>query len=275
MNEITSPAARIVGAKWNLADWIMSHFPPLDDVCYVEPYCGGASVFLRKPPSVTEVLNDRNGEIINFFDMLRERTANLVWAIKTTPYSRAELNRAKLPATDPLERARRFYIRSFQSFSSGEGSRTIAWRIQMNDHSLINRWNKTSHLWDCAQRLKNAQLECDTAEVVISRFDTLKTLFYVDPPYVWSTRTAKNDYAFEMDDEAHKALAQQLNQVKGMVVLSGYDSELYQKHYSDWHKVTTQTDTVQKTKRTECLWINRAAVEATLAAQPKPQKQLF
>lgn len=267
MSEITSPPVRYTGGKWNLAPWIISHFPP--HACYVEPFCGGASVLFRKQPSITEVINDLNGEVINFFDVLRERSDELIRAIELTPYSRAELNRAKLWATDPLERARRFYVRSLQAFSSGGGARATAWRIQMNDPSLVNRWNKTSHLWTTAHRLKMVQLECDTAEAIIDRFDTPNTLFYVDPPYVHSTRTDSDDYRFEMDNASHETLATQLKNIEGMVLLSGYNSDLYRDLYLGWEMVSIETDTIQKTKRTECLWINPAA------QQKQAQKRLF
>lgn len=262
MSKISSPPVRYVGGKWNLAPWIMSHFPQ-NYRCYVETHAGGAGVFFCKPPSTAEVLNDRNQEIVTFFDVLRERRAELIEAIELTPYSRVELQRAMKPVEDPLERARRFYIRSLQSFSNGEGERSLNWRFQINKDSLVNRWNKTSHLWACAQRLKAAQLECDTAENVIDRFDDPNTLFYVDPPYVHQTRGEKRLYRFEMTDDDHRALANQLKQVKGAVVISGYDSALYQELYAGWRMVTRETDTVQKTKRTECLWINSRAQQTT------------
>lgn len=253
---ITSPPVRYVGGKWNLAPWIMSHFPE-GYRCLVETHCGGAGVFFRLPalPKAV-VLNDRNQEILNFFEVLRERRAEFIEAIELTPYSRVELQRAMELSDDPLERARRFYIRSLQSFSNGEGERSLNWRFQINKDSLVNRWNKTSHLWACAQRLKVAQLECDTAENVIERFDDPNTLFYVDPPYVHSTRGEDRIYRFEMTDDDHRALADQLKRAKGHVVLSGYDSDLYRDLYADWRMVTMETDTVQKTKQVECLWLS-------------------
>jgi DNA adenine methylase len=217
---------------------------------------------------MAEVLNDRNGEIINFFDVLRERRAELIEAIELTPYSRVELQIAIELSDDPLERARRFYVRSLQSFSNGEGERSLNWRFQINKDSLVNRWNKTSHLWACAQRLKNAQLECDTAEAVIERFDDASTLFYVDPPYVHSTRGEDRLYRFEMTDNDHAALADQLKRVKGDVILSGYDSDLYRDLYADWRMVSVETDTMRKTKASECLWLSPSV-------KVKRQQELF
>jgi len=254
---ITSPVVRGFGGKWNLGPWIISHFP--EHVAYVEPFCGGAAVLFRKSPSDVEVINDLNGEILNFFDMLRDQPDALIRAIELTPYSRAEHKRAMTASDTPIERARRFYVRSQQSFSSGEASRTPSWRFQIDGHSLVNRWNKTSHLYTAAMRLKNVQLECDTADAIITRFDSPDTLLYVDPPYVHSTRTSKDDYAFEMSDDEHRALAAQLNSVEGMVVLSGYDSDLYRELYAGWKMDSIETDTVQKTKRVETIWINEAA----------------
>lgn len=264
---ISSPPLRYTGGKWNLAPWIIGKFPT--HTCYVEPFCGGASVLLRKKPSTAEVINDLNGDILNFFDALRDHTQCLIRAIELTPHSRAELERAQFQSDDSIENARRFYIRSRQSFMSGESSNKPAWRFEINVHKLIDGWNKTSHLWDIASRLKHVQLECDKAENVISRFDDVDTLFYVDPPYVHSTRTASNDYAFEMSDDEHKALAKQLNSIAGMVVLSGYDSELYRNLYPNWRIESIETETIKRTKRTECLWLNPAAQSR------QSQKRLF
>jgi DNA adenine methylase len=161
INEITSPPVRYTGGKWNLAPWIISHFPA--HTCYVEPFCGGASVLLRKRPSTAEVINDMNRQILNFFDVLRDHTDEFIRAIELTPHSRAEFERSQLPSENQIENARRFYIRSRQSFMSSEASKKPAWRFEINVHKLIDGWNKTSHLWQVAQRLKNVQLECDKA----------------------------------------------------------------------------------------------------------------
>jgi DNA adenine methylase len=88
-----------------LAPWIIGHFPVHG--CYVEPFCGAASVFLRKTPAEFEVINDLDGDVVNFFRVLRERTDEFIEAIENTPYSREEYRLAWLPVDDALERARR------------------------------------------------------------------------------------------------------------------------------------------------------------------------
>jgi len=111
-----------------------------------------------------------------------------------------------------------------------------------------------------AKRLKDAQIENDDALSVIKRFDGPETLFYIDPPYLFDTRYSNEEYyAFEMSDDEHVTLANLLQTVEGMVILSGYDHPLYQELYSDWHFVEKAARTNGNHKSTECLWINPAA----------------
>jgi len=64
------PGLRYHGGKFRLAPWILKFFPPHG--CYVEPYGGAAGVLLRKPKSYAEVYNDMDGDIVNFFRVVRD-----------------------------------------------------------------------------------------------------------------------------------------------------------------------------------------------------------
>lgn len=161
------PPLRWTGSKWQLAEWIISQFPP--HLLYCEPYCGGAAVFFRKQPAKIEVLNDLDGDVVNFFTVLRTHTNELVQAVDLTPYSREEYEQAYEPSDDPLERARRFYICSRQSYGAFSGRKT-GWRTQKNwrrGMSINHEWNRLHGLFKAAYRLKDAQIECDDALEVI------------------------------------------------------------------------------------------------------------
>jgi hypothetical protein len=52
--------------------------------------------------------------------------------------------------------------------------------------------------------------------------------------YLFSTRDDGEDYCNEMKDEDHIKLAELLNAAKGAVIVSGYDSDLYNELYKGW-----------------------------------------
>jgi len=259
---LTRQPLRYHGGKWRLASWIISQFP--EHVCYVEPYGGGASVLLRKKVSPIEVYNDTDGSVVNFFKVLREKPEDLCRAIELTPWSREELAAAAEPCEDALEWARRRYVRSFQSRSQTMSHLSPGWKFQksMMGAQVVSLWNDPSHLLLAAERMKQVHIEHDDALQVIQRYDTNNTLFYVDPPYLAETRSrswAGRAYKHEMSTDDHESLAEQLHHLNGMVVLSGYDSDLYQSLYSGWECVSHGAVDGAGNIRQEVLWMNHDA----------------
>lgn len=254
-----APPLRYFGSKWQLADWVVAQMPP--HKTYVEPYCGGASIFFRKPPSKIEVLNDLNGDVVNFFEVLRTQTDELVFAIDMTPFSLVEYELSFEPCEDKLERARRFYVRSYQSFGCGGIAGKTGWRRQLNSEargsSVTHDWARLGGLLKGARRLKAALIDSSDALLTIERFDTPDTLFYVDPPYVFSSRArSSNRYTNEMSNDEHRRLAEALHKAQGMVLLSGYRSELYEDLYGDWSFLTKTNTTNGNGKALEYLWLS-------------------
>lgn len=245
---IKQPLLRYPGGKWRLAPWIISFFP--EHHTYVEPFCGAASVFLRKEPSYFEVLNDLDGDIINFFKVLRDSPEELIRQIDLTPWSREEVHLSVEPVDDPVERARRFYVKCWQGYG---GLSSTGWRFQRAKHhhdkySLVRQWARIpDQLYEMAMRIKQAQVEHDDALKVIQRFDTPDTLFYVDPPYVGIDKL----YNHGVD---HPALLDVLKGVQGKVILSNYDNPLYNE--LGWHKEVKQAKTNGNSLRQEVLWMN-------------------
>lgn len=265
---LSRPVLRYYGGKWRLAPWIISHFPP--HRVYVEPFGGAASVLMRKPRSYGEVYNDLDGEIVNLFRVVRERSADLTRALIWTPFSRTEYRvTAFEPTADPLEEARRTVIRSFMGFGSNSIQRTIKSGFRSNS----NRSGTTpAHDWMAfpptiravARRMRGVVIECLPASDVMAQHDGPETLHYVDPPYVHATRAlgamhGHHGYRHEMTDADHETLLAQLRGLRGMVVLSGYPSALYDRLLGDWHRVEREALADGAAKRAEVLWINAAA----------------
>lgn len=260
MLSIKRPLLRYLGGKYRLSDWIISQFP--SHYLYCEPFGGGGSVLCQKPCSPVEVYNDLDNRLVNFFQVLRSQPAELIRQIELTPYSRAEYELSATKSGDPIEDARRLYVASWQSRGGGYvagGNR--GWRYQNRNWSGVNvvsQWHRTEDLWAFAQRLRTVQIECDDALSIITRYDSPETLFYADPPYLAETRSNshKFEYFCEMNPKQHSDLAVLLHSIKGMCVLSGYRSPLYDELFSEWHCIEKAVQTQARTEAVECLWIS-------------------
>lgn len=256
---------RYHGGKFRLAPWIMSFFP--EHYTYVEPFGGAAGVLLQKPRSMSEVYNDLDGDIVNVFRVLQDKhhSQELCRRLIVTPYSRAEFDISYNSAEDPIERARRTIIRAHLGFgSAGATKHKTGFRIDS-----ARKYGTAAHLWakypnqiaSFVERLQSVVIENKSAIEVIHNHDKINTLYFVDPPYLHSTRKmrAGGYYNYEMTDNDHVELLDVLNSLSGMVVLSGYDSEIYNDILINWtkHTTTARISAGRGTSvRTEVVWLN-------------------
>lgn len=273
-DKLRGPALRYFGAKWRLAPWIVSHFPP--HVCYVEPFGGSAAVLLQKAPSKYEVYNDRCSDVVNFFQVLRERSRELMRALRYTPYSREEFERAHERCDDALERARRFFVTAWQGYGGPRGENLTGWKIQRRAwHSgradQLTEWQKAKLLGGVVGRLRHVQIEHDDALNVITRWDTPETLFYVDPPYPAETRNAKwvkRGYNHEISGADHYHLANLLKRIQGKAVISTYPNPLYDELFMGWKRVEKSSQTMNKTRAIEVLYFPETPNKQTHEEKP-------
>lgn len=175
------------GGKTYLASWLISHFP--EHKCYVEVFGGGASVLVNKDESHTEVYNDRDGDLVQFFRVMRDREDELIAWLNRTPYARDQHNEFKEAfyggerPDDPIERAGRFfYLRYSQYAAKYRTASGFACASQRNKAKKLR--NATDALGEFSDRFKNVQIEnLDYAELLDS-YDREETFFYADPPYM-------------------------------------------------------------------------------------------
>jgi site-specific DNA-adenine methylase len=190
---LSRPLLRWHGGKWRLAPWIIGHFPP--HRVYVEPYGGAASVLLQKPRSHGEVWNDLDAGVHNLMKVLREgHAAELAQQLSLTPFSRREFELSYLPADDPVEAARRMVVRCFMGFGSSASNpkRRTGFRSNSMRSGTIPAVEWTNYpfaLLDLAERLMGVVIESRPAIEVMAQHDSLDTLHYLDPPYMFETRT--------------------------------------------------------------------------------------
>lgn len=243
------------GAKWRIADWIISHFP--DHKVYLEPFFGSGACFFNKTPSYIETINDLDGDIVNLFTICRERPEELARLINLTPFARDEFKKCYEHTEDNLEQARRTLVRYHQSFGTSNSSKN-SWRnVQTyGGPRCATMWNCLPDIiLDIAERLKEAQIENVDAIELISRYNDENTLIYCDPPYLRDIRK-KNIYAIEMNDNKHIELLSVLKQSKSKIILSGYDNELYNSELKGWFTDEKETTAQFGLYRTEKLWMN-------------------
>lgn len=256
------------GAKWRLAPWIIEHIPPHES--YLEPFFGSGAVFFNKERARIETINDLDGEVVNFFRVCRERPEELAAAISLTPWARDERDAAYAAGKndDPVERARKFAVRCWMTFGAApyksNGWRHTTGKTKNSGPDNTKLWARVPQVIQAAAvRLLDAQIENKPAVDVIRAHNGSEVLIYADPPYVHATRTAHlKSYTCEMTDAAHIELLHALREHEGMVLLSGYDSEMYRELLPGWSMRTKNTTAERGAKKTECLWLNLAAEEA-------------
>lgn len=254
------------GGKYNHLEWLLPLLPCTHHYC--EPFGGSAAVLLNRGPSPVETYNDIDGEVVNFFRVLREQKDKLIQAIGLTPFSREEFY---LAVTDygyhlsDLERARRFFVRARQVRTGLAQTASLGrWANCKNTSragmsGAVSRWlGSVKGLPEIAERLLPVQIENRPALEVIKIYDSPNTLFYCDPPYPHQARGDNKAYGFEMTDAEHVALASSLNRVKGKAVISGYRCDVMDTLYKGWRYAEALAKKCHSVKklRTEALWMN-------------------
>jgi DNA adenine methylase len=254
------------GGKFNHLEWLLPMLPQTRQ--YVEPFGGSAAVLINRPAAAVETYNDIDGEVVNFFKVLREQTDDLMKAIALTPFSREEFYWAVAPAFEdvtPIERARRFFVRARQARTGLAQTASLGrWANCINTSragmsGVVSRWlGSVDALPEIAVRFLRVQIENRPAVEVISLYDDPQTLFYCDPPYVHVTRGDDKAYRFEMDDKEHRSLADYLGKTRGKVAVSGYRCDLMDTLYSGWRLYEPPARYCHSVKelRYEALWMN-------------------
>lgn len=248
------------GAKWGIAKWIIDFFPTHHS--YLEPFFGSGGVLFTKPRSNIETVNDLDGDVVNLFDWIRKDPERLGQAIYWTPYARQVYDRAwaaQYTETDSFQRAVDFYVRMMMGHGFRTTGEKVGWKKDVQGREAAyaaGYWCKTPGvILEAAERLRGVQIENRPALEVISRFNFPNVLIYADPPYLLSTRHGKQ-YRCEMTEADHAELLEALRAHKGPVLLSGYDSDLYNENLWDWHREEISVMAQTATKRREVLWMN-------------------
>lgn len=267
------------GAKQRLASKIVKGLPP--HYAWVEAFCGSAAITLAKKPAPIEIINDLDDLIINFFEQLRTNHKALCEAIALTPYARAEYQKARISLGEgnSLEKARQFLVATMMTVNGTIGSSAAGFSYSSSYsrggcEARVNRWyNLPDRLAQVAERLKNVRIEKKDARELLELFiNRPATLVYLDPPYF-----VRRDHQYIIDakdEQFHIELLKLCRKAKCMILLSGYESRLYNEMLSlksGWTQSVIQTHIKDISgnchSKTEVLWTNKQYNKANLTGR--------
>lgn len=246
------------GSKWSIADWIINFFP--EHHTYLEPFLGSGAVLFNKTRSDIETVNDLDGNVTNLFEWIKRDPERLAKEVYYTPYARQVYQESfrRIPENS-LCKAVHFLIK----LNMGHGFRTngqqVGWKSDIQGrekaYAAADWTTLPERILEAAERLRGVQIEQRPAIDVIARYNFPNVLIYADPPYMLETRHGKQ-YKEEMTDKDHEALLTLLKLHKGPVLISGYESELYNEMLKDWHREETFCYSQVCSKKREMLWMN-------------------
>lgn len=267
------------GAKQRLAARIVLDLPPHN--AWVDAFCGSCAVTLAKKPAPIEIINDRNGEIVNFFRQLRDNSTEMCRLLRFTPYAREELQLARLSEAklSGLERARRFFVAAMMAingcFGEAEGGFSFSNSYTRRGmEARVSRWKtRPDYLKIVADRLSQVRIENKDAISLFRDFvDRPATLVYFDPPYL-ADRIRGYDHD-EYSEDFHERLLKATMRAKCMVLLSAYENDLYDAYLTrarGWRKrlmkTTTRGNNGKDSEREEIIWFNEPYYNALKAGR--------
>jgi len=217
-----------IGGKNRLAEQIIDVFP--EHTTYVEPFAGGAQVFFRKEPSKVEVLNDLDGEMVNFFRVCQQHYEELLRYLRFMLVSRKwhELLKATGTATlTDIQRAARHLYLLKNSYAGL--IRDLNYKCCVAQPPGFNPESLPKIIEETHNRLARVQLENLPYEKILKHYDRPETLFYLDPPYFGLELYRHNLTALDFE-----TMAARLGKLNGKLILSLNDVPEVRKIFRDF-----------------------------------------
>lgn len=259
----TLTAFNYFGGKFHMIREIYKYIPVHHH--FVDAFCGSMVVTLNKPMSMVETANDINGDVVNFFKVLRDKAEDLAALLYLTPVARQEYDDCwDMTGCSDVERARRFYVRVRQSvIGLGIQHKYKGWHLTVMETrrhcaERVSKWiTGAEGMLEVIDRLKFIQIENKDFRQIIPLLDDKGTFFYCDPPYLPESRVSFNDYKYDFKKTDHIELSEILHQIKGKAMISAYQCKTMDQLYHDWKMVVLGGyHTMTGKKGRECIYMN-------------------
>ena len=233
------PPITYYGGKQKMLRHILPLIPP--HRIYNEPFFGGGAVFWAKEPAYTEFINDINGEVVNFYRVLKTDFPAFKRELDGTLHSELQHREARAiyrspEKHTPVRRAWAFWVLSMESMFHIVGN---TWTFRKSGRGRLPHevtLGKELLTEAYAARLEMANIFSGDAVDIICRVDRPNAFHYLDPPYFKSDQGHYKGYT-EAD---FTRLLDRLTEVKGRFLLSSYPSEVLTRYTAQngWHTRT-------------------------------------
>lgn len=263
------------GSKWNIASQLVNMIP--EHHSYVEPFFGSGAVLFNKPVSNIETINDLDSDVTNLFRCIQIDSERLAKMVMTTPFSR-EVYDSQFESMEltmyitNFQRAANFLVRCWQGHGFRTNGYKVGWKNDVQGrermYALWNWYRLPEWIIEIAERLRTVQIENRPALEVIERFNYNNVFMYLDPPYVLGARAGKQ-YKHEMSDAEHEDMLKKILQSKAKIMLSGYESDMYNEYLKEWNKKTFDSCAEHGKPRKEVIWMNYSDMQMSFNDFPE------
>ena len=219
------------GGKRALKKTLLALIPP--HRLYVEVFAGSAKLLFAKEPSPREVMNDLNGEVINFFRVAKHRPAALAEMFDQEIVHAGRFRELLASDShDELDRAVRFAYLAWYSYGAKGQHFASSSAKGCEGNKLRRSLDRVENLLaGAAARLRNVLIEQRDFADILTRYDSPETWFYLDPPYVHFQANGRYE---ALSDARREELFDLLAALKGSFLMSFDDCaevrELCQRH---------------------------------------------
>lgn len=228
----TNSPFRYPGGKFYARKLILEHIPKHD--CYIEPMCGGASIFFAKEKVKMNILNDLDPELINCLIHIRDDPNAIADFLKGIPASKEKHAYFKngFKPKNKIEQAARWFYLNRTSYSGIMNMKNCYWGY--GDKFSMRPENWKNHLLKISEKLQGVEiLNKDFEEMINNAPDN--SFIFLDPPYYNRDQDKFYTFSFKKDDHARlmTVLKQNANRIKFLLT---YDNHEDIKNLYSWAK---------------------------------------
>lgn len=235
------PIIKTTNNKNYLISWVLEKFPEnYREMTYVEPFVGSGGLFLAKEPSLEEVINDKDENIIEIWQAIRDDNKAFCSKLKRIKYEEKTFENYKnKKEKDDLNRAViEFALRQM----SKSGMKKIFNPKEKKVKKFSDYWpDLFNKIKEIEKRLKNTFILNMNAVNLLDAFSNKNTLVYCDPPDLKDK---------QMSSEEHVKLSESLNNFRGKVIIIGQNNALYKRLYKSWTRKSIPNH------KNESIWMN-------------------